>query len=447
MMRTGATGSPNKSLVRELSVIYAEDEPLTRSMFAHMAKTRFDHVRVAADGAEALVMFCEQPCDLLITDLNMPNMNGLELSRRARALVPELPIIVISANDDAAMMLESINIGINGYLLKPLDRGNFDSVVSRAAAGLLARRQLQQAACVWSQSFDAVPDMIAVLDTEYRVTSINRTALEMLEKSAEQVIGENYCFLLHADGLKPEHCAAQQLLEDGMWHSCYEPVPMFGKHFHVTISPLHDDHGRLTGAVHVARDISQQVATERSLRYVSTHDQLTGLYNRCWFEAELARLERGRIWPISIVIADMDGLKRINDHQGHGAGDALLREAALLLRGCCRGDEMIARIGGDEFVILLPGIDEEGAATVVRRINELQDQQKKTCAHPVSLSLGHATALADSGLKAALTTADSRMYVNKAARCGTTGGVARQRNLTTYGCGFESAQTAADDAQ
>ena len=446
-MRALVTGSPDNSLVRELSVIYAEDEPLTRAMFAHMAKTRFEHVRVAADGAEALAMFHERPCDLLITDLNMPNMNGLELCRRARELVPELPIIVISANDDAGMMLESINIGVNGYLLKPLDRGSFDSVVSRAAAGLLARRQLQQAARVWSQSFDAVPDMIAVLDTDYRVISINSTALEMLEKSAEQVLGEDYCSLLHADGRKPEHCAANQLLEDGKWHSCYEPVPMFGKHFHVTISPLNDDQGRLTGAVHVARDISQQVATEMSLRYVSTHDQLTGLYNRCWFEAELARLERGRIWPISIVIADMDGLKRINDHQGHGAGDSILREAALLLQGCCRSDEMIARIGGDEFVILLPGIDEDGAATVVRRINDLQDQLKKTCIHPVSLSLGHATALAETGLKSALATADSRMYANKDARCGTTGRVARQRNPIVYRCGYESVQTAADNAQ
>jgi len=443
-MKELVTGSPDKSLVRGVSVLYAEDDSLTRTMFAHRAASLFDTIRIAADGAEALTMFCEQPCDLLITDLGMPNMDGLELCRRLRALSAELPIIVISSNDDAAKILESINIGVNGYLLKPLDWEKFDSVVSRAAAELLARRQLQQAARFWSKSFDAVPDMIAVLGTDYRIISINHTALEILEKTAEQVIGENYCSLLHADGLKPGYCATQQLLEDGKWHSCREPVPMFGKHFHVTISPLHDDQGRLTGMVHVSRDISQQVSTEQSLRYISTHDPLTGLYNRSWFEAELARLGRGRIWPISIIVADIDGLKRVNDQQGHGAGDTLLQETALLLKSCCRGDEMIARMGGDEFVILLPGIDEAGAAIVARRINDLQDQQKETSAHPVALSLGHATALAETDLNSALVAADSRMYCNKGARCGNS---ARHRKPLECGGSFESVKMAADDAQ
>ena len=435
-MRTFVTGSQDKSLVKQLSVLYAEDEQFTREMFAHLARSRFNNVRIAADGAEAFAMFREQPCDLLITDLNMPRMDGLELCRRVRELAPELPIIVISANDDAAMMLESINIGINGYLLKPLDTTTFDSVVSRAAAGLLARRQLHQSARFWSQSFDAVPDMIAVLDTDYRIVSINRTALKVLEKSADQVIGTNYCSLLHADGVKPVLCAAHKLFEDGKWHACSEPVLMFGKYFHVTVSPINDEQGVLTGAVHVARDISHQVAAEQALRYISTHDQLTALYNRAWFETELARLECGRSWPISIIVADMNGLKAVNDLHGHAVGDTLLQEAALLLQSCCRADEMIARIGGDEFVILLPGIDAEGVAAVVERISESQDQQKDESIHPVSLSLGHATALVNTELKSAVVTADSRMYRDKAARCSDPGSLAHPRNLIRYGFSF-----------
>ena len=446
-MRTLVTGSQDKSLMRQLSVLYAEDDIFTRTMFAHLAGPRFNSMRLAVDGAEALAMFREQPCDLLITDLNMPNMDGLELCHRVRELAPDLPIIVISANDDAAMMLESINIGINGYLLKPLDMVNFDNVVYRAAAGLLARRQLQQAAHFWSQSFDAVPDMVAVLDVDYRIVSINRAALEVLERPADQVIGMNYCALLHTVGTKPEHCAAHQLFVDGKSHTCREPVLLFGKHFHVTVSPINDDQGRLTGTVHVARDVTHQVAAEQSLRYISTHDQLTGLYNRCWFESELARLERGRVWPVSIVIADMDGLKLVNDQQGHGAGDILLREAALLLQRCCRGDEMIARIGGDEFAILLPGVDEERVAVVVRRFNALQEQQKSESDPPVSLSLGHATASSGVELKATLVTADSRMYGNKTLRCADSGRSVRQSDPVIHSCGVEPGQKAAGDVQ
>jgi diguanylate cyclase (GGDEF)-like protein len=110
--------------------------------------------------------------------------------------------------------------------------------------------------------------------------------------------------------------------------------------------------------------------TEERLRFLTVHDSLTGLYNRAYFTEEMARLERGRHYPVSILVADLDGLKEINDSMGHQAGDQLLVQAAEALVKGVRSDDMVARIGGDEFAVLLLGADESIAANILDRIRD-----------------------------------------------------------------------------
>jgi len=163
-------------------------------------------------------------------------------------------------------------------------------------------------------------------------------------------------------------------------------------------------------------DITERHEAAEKLRYLSTHDVLTGLYNRAYFEAEMARLQSGRQFPISVIMADVDGLKRTNDSQGHAAGDELLRQAATLLRLAFRAEDVVARIGGDEFAVLLPHTDAatgEEALARVRRSLATHDQGGDVA---ISLSLGLATAQAGSSLAEALKQADERMYDTKQGR-------------------------------
>lgn len=137
-------------------------------------------------------------------------------------------------------------------------------------------------------------------------------------------------------------------------------------------APICDDLGSIHGVVLVFRDVTEEQANLRRIEYLSFHDQLTGLYNRHFFETELNRLDVPRNLPMSMVIADVNGLKLVNDAFGHKAGDELLKKAAEAISSQCRGDEIIARIGGDEFVILLPKTDLNETERIVKRI------QKKT---------------------------------------------------------------------
>lgn len=165
-------------------------------------------------------------------------------------------------------------------------------------------------------------------------------------------------------------------------------------------------------------DISERKRMEEQLRYLSTHDALTGLYNRAYFEEEMSRLERGRHFPVSIIMVDVDHLKTVNDSLGHAAGDDLLRRTAQVLKTVFRGEDVVARIGGDEFCVLLPMANGEVAAKVVGRIKAALSAHNSQSSHTTSLSfsIGSATGEKGGALSTIQNEADRNMYQEKLIR-------------------------------
>jgi diguanylate cyclase (GGDEF)-like protein/PAS domain S-box-containing protein/putative nucleotidyltransferase with HDIG domain len=121
--------------------------------------------------------------------------------------------------------------------------------------------------------------------------------------------------------------------------------------------------------VGVSRNIEERKKAQEEVLYLSYHDQLTGLYNRRYFDNAIKRLDEQKCVPVTLVMADVNGLKLTNDAFGHKVGDMLLEKVAKVLKRECRTEDIAARIGGDEFVLLLPETDSENAKKIINRIN------------------------------------------------------------------------------
>jgi diguanylate cyclase (GGDEF)-like protein/PAS domain S-box-containing protein len=161
-------------------------------------------------------------------------------------------------------------------------------------------------------------------------------------------------------------------------------------------------------------DITGQKHAEEKLQYISIHDSLTGLFNRFYADAEIIRLASSRLRPVSVIIIDLNDLKKINDEYGHAMGDMYIKNAATLLKQTFRPEDMTARIGGDEFLALLPLVDEDTCAQAIERLNENIRTFNSNNEPPMSLSAGHATVHADDNLPDRIREADRLMYQTKA---------------------------------
>ena len=170
----------------------------------------------------------------------------------------------------------------------------------------------------------------------------------------------------------------------------------------------------------IITDVTERKRTLDKLAYLSSHDSLTGLYNRQYYEEELARLERSRKYPLSVIMVDVNHLKAVNDSKGHAAGDEMLQETATVLTAAFRGDDVIARIGGDEFAILLPSTDAPIAQAAVDRIRKkIWEYNSRKRDLPLSLAIGTTTASKSGQLKEALRGADAQMYLDKRKKSST----------------------------
>ncbi|NEU30561.1 sensor domain-containing diguanylate cyclase [bacterium LRH843] len=176
--------------------------------------------------------------------------------------------------------------------------------------------------------------------------------------------------------------------------------------------------GELLAVKGVFRNIDEKMVLQQQLEYKTSHDGLTDLYNREYFQSKMENYDQNCEVPIAVIVADLDRLKFINDHYGHQMGDNLIRETASRFKTHANEEMVLARIGGDEFAILLANASVPQVEQYVQNVQvEMQLHSDDTPIFPIKISIGYAYSQSSKGvMEQLLSEADARMYKDKKAK-------------------------------
>ena len=392
---------------------------------------------------EALQHLKERKFALLLTDLKMPKMHGLEVVREAKKLDPDLAIVVISALVETKNAVQAMRLGADDYLIKPFNLMEVSLCVARAIEkrGLVLdnrRHQVELESRVREATADlertnrellitkeylesllhSTVDAIITTNPKGVVDFANDGAVRMLGCPREEFLGMSVEDLFVKG--EEEALAIRALIEESMplqnhetelRHRSGASVPV-----NMSLSFVYDAQGEVISMLAICRDITHQKELEAVLKDLSTKDSLTGLYNQRYFYERLAtEIERARRQqhPLSLLLFDIDQFKHYNDRFGHLAGDNVLQVAGEVVVECTRVHvDVGCRYGGDEFTVILPEADEEQAYNVATRILASFNARKF---EGISLSIGLMTYETGYPLRRFIQFTDAMMYDAKRA--------------------------------
>lgn len=306
------------------------------------------------------------------------------------------------------------------YEMTVLMNGVWNSVARH-----IAEEKLKLERNKYLQTLISIGDGVMVIDNNGTIEMLNKVAQQLTGWSLEEARGRHYkeVFVIsHEDADMLITDPVEKVLTSNYAHSISNNAVLNSKDgtryfLEDSAAPVRDENGQTVGVVMVFRDVTEKKMQRREIEKLSYYDSLTGLYNRLFFEAEMKRLDTDRNLPISIILGDVNGLKLTNDVFGHSSGDELLKTMAAVMQRVCRADDIIARWGGDEFVLLLPCTSSEMAESVKNRIKE-EFAREKVNAIRGSISMGCATKTAGESILDILDEAEEKMYTQKTVERG-----------------------------
>ena len=286
----------------------------------------------------------------------------------------------------------------------------------------LAQKKLKKNEQKFRNFVENANDIVFTLSHEGIFKYVSPNWTDIIGHNTEDVVGKAFEEFVHPADVSKCKYFLQKVIETGEKQSGDEyrvKCTDNNWRWHITNgSVIYDEEEQVT-FLGIAHDITERKKEEEKIRYLSFHDEMTGLYNRRYFENEIKRLNKSRETSISIIIGDMDGLKFINDNYGHKMGDKYLKILSKIFNNVTRSEDIVARIGGDEFAVVLPNTDFQAAEKLCMRINKQCKKYNNSINLPetLSISLGCATMEKEKqDLNNIFKKADKRMYKSKEQR-------------------------------
>ena len=305
--------------------------------------------------------------DCILLDLDLPDSAGIATFDALFTAVPGIPIVVLCCKGDDAEAIEAVRRGAQGYF----SQGYFRiSLVSQALRSIIERKASEEALYVEQQRsravLEAIGEAVLVMDLNGCISYLNPSAERLTGWGNEQACGHpllDIATILDCESRESAWSDMQNAIRKDKRTPSEVGLLFVGRDGHETmiemsVAPVHERHGVLSGAVIVLHDATQTEASHNSkMTHLANHDFLTELPNRLLLndriEQTITRATRFGT-AFAVLFLDLDNFKHINDSLGHALGDKLLQEIAQRLTACVRSSDTVSRLGGDEFIIVIP---------------------------------------------------------------------------------------------
>jgi len=385
---------------KNIRILYIEgDAAFARLLQKQIERECGFRVETAADGEKGLSLIQKQRFDAVMVDYNLPGINGMDVLKRLKDVDPDMPVIILTGVGNEVVAASVMKAGALDYLVKGVGEEFIETVCSSIREGLdeQHRRESQKKIFTHSQLartvFDVTKEGIIVTNANNMIELVNPAFTVITGYSFNDVVGQNPSTL--------KSTRHDEKFYQKMWKSIHEKGFWEGEILNkkksgvvypawLEIHAIYDDTRAIIQYVAVFSDITERKAKEKKIWHQAHHDALTDLPNRTLLmdraESALQRAKREHT-NMAVMFMDLDHFKHINDHYGHAAGDELLITVADRISSTLRKSDMVVRISGDEFVVLMPLLEHViDAGRVAEKIIFILSQPYLICDQKVHIS-------------------------------------------------------------
>ena len=412
---------------KKITILYVEDEDDVREGYSRALKRMSRQLYTAPNGIVGLELFKKYQPDIIVSDIKMPQMNGLDMVRAIKETASDVKVVFTTAHSESAYLLEAIELQVEGYLLKPVQKKSLTTLIEKLAKNIIIEKEYEEQREILQYIIDS-ENSISVITNIEKISFASKSFLKYFGVSDVEAFNEKYASIINIFTNTDDIINSQSIkscLNEGK--SLYDFINSLDETQRI-VSIKNIDNEQKSFLINISQinevqflmnftDVTEIEKQREAITKKANHDALTGLYNRNKFEEifeyELSQVKRyGH--GLSLAIADIDHFKLFNDTYGHLIGDEILKLVADTLTSCTRSSDTLARWGGEEFVMLFPQTSYDDTVVLLEKCRKLIEELHYKEYGKITLSFGVTSYKEGDDLDSMLRRADEALYEAKA---------------------------------
>ncbi len=389
----------NTDILKKMTLLYVEyDEDIVEAV-KFSFDGLFDNIIFASTAENALDVCGMVYPDIIITDICLPFMNGIELTKIIKEKYPETPVMIVTGYKEINMLMDSIDARVDSYMTKPVNLRLLKQNLCRMAESLEDRRKLSRSSKLIEKVLNNSKELYLAGDSS-GISYMNTALLDLLGYSG---VEEANIRMSHAPEVKiAENGKKERIMTFGGWLTsvkdadgyesmvtimCPGVLKSDAKTFIAGVIRIKDEDGYIVSFV----DISVIERQKEYFHQFAMKDPLTEIYNKTKMHDEITRENDRSVrygGQYSVIMFDIDVFRHVNDNFGRIVGDAVLKELAALVSKNIRTTDIFARYGGEEFIIITPEVDTEGAYKLAEKLRSAVESHEFGHAGHITCSFG-----------------------------------------------------------